>query len=116
MALVQLPPLQIIQGQDAYFWAVFMEGSTPVDLTGWTGEVKLAREIDGHDFWSAPVQLDAEGNVSVTLPASETDAFCVRGHKIGSETVGVFQITLTAPVSEFNEIWQGNVAIARVIL
>lgn len=115
MAVVQLPPLQVVQGQPANFWAVFKEGDRPVDLSLWTGEIKLAHDIGHRDFWTAPVQLDADGNVSVDIPADELDAFCVRSRSIGSNTVGVFQITLTAPIAEFTEVWQGNVAIAGII-
>lgn len=114
MALVELPPIQIVEGQDAYFSALFREGDEPVDLTGWTGEIKMAHDVGCKAFWTAPVTLDAQGNVSVTLPHTETDAFCHK-HVTGLNTVGIYQITLTAPVPEFNEVWQGAVAIAGVI-
>lgn len=114
MSVVQLPPLQIVEGQDAYFFAKFIEGKGPVKFDGWSGEIKLAHDRSWKAFWTAPVQLDAQGNVSVTIPHTETDAFCVR-RVAGLDTVGMFQITLTAPVPEFNEIWQGAVAITGVI-
>lgn len=115
MSLVQLPPIQIVQGQDAFFNATFMEGSTPVVFTGWSGEFTLAHDIRSKAFYRAPVQLGQDGSVSVTLPAAETDAFCQKDAQIGANTVGVFQIVLKAPVAELNEIWQGAIAMAGVI-
>lgn len=115
MSVVQLPPIQVIEGQDTYFNARFMEGDRPVDFTGWSAEFVMGHDLRARGFWRSDVDLDAEGNVSLTIPADQTDAFCFNDRRMGSDAEGVFQITFTAPMPQFNEIWQGNIAVIGVL-
>lgn len=116
MTVVVLPPLNLVQGQPTSVNITLQDDvNGPVDLsTGWSGELRLAYEIGQTPFFTAALTLDQFGGVTGEIDADTTQAIPIQP-EIGGTIGGVFQIILTGPITELNEIWQGPFTIAGVI-
>lgn len=115
MNVLALPPMNLVQGQVTGVNLTFLDDAEgAMDLTGWTGEIRMAYSIGETPFFTADLALAAEGAVVGEIPADTTANIPARP-EIGGTVGGIFQIILTAPDPEFNQVWQGPFVIAGAI-
>lgn len=112
-APVQIPPLNIWPDRDTVQSWRYLEAQTPVDFTqtlegvGYSGEILILR--CGSVIWQAPLVLDADGYVTVTVP--ESIGQTLRSPRRIDAT---YQITITAPEPELSLVWIGAVSVYEV--
>lgn len=110
-AVVVLPPVSITQGLPFYLEMVFKDIDGPVDLSGWTGTFALSVKPFDEPFFSIACDLDENGVIRVQIEGTSTDTFDAP-ERIGGGPFACYQIFLSAPSSEFDQIWQGTANIA----
>lgn len=109
----KIPPLNIWPNQDTLQTWRYLEAQEPVDFTqtlegvGYTGEILFLR--CGSVVWQSALDLDADGNVSVTIP--ETIGQLLIGPRRIDATG---QITITSPIPEQSVTWVFPVAVYEV--
>jgi hypothetical protein len=98
---VRLPVLELCQGvATGIEITVTEDDGSPVDLAGWTAEVRIGR-IGSEPLYTAPATITG-GTVAHEVPADATAAMPASGRP-----VEVFQIAMTAPDETDNQVWQG---------
>lgn len=114
MLVTTIPPLKLSPVTDTIqSWRV-VEGQTPVDFTatvdgnGWSAEFLI--ENCGQVEYRAPATLDADGYVSVSIPARTSAALRSR-RRIDAQ----FQIRFSAPLPDFDEVWRGPIVVQEII-
>lgn len=112
MKPVVLPVIRITRGVEFYAEYLFEDADGPIDLTAWSGEFTIAERPFAPVLFRAEAQCGSDGIVSVTIPAEEQFPAVPR---IGGAPSAMFQITLTAPLPEFNQVWQGPAIIAGAV-
>jgi hypothetical protein len=117
MQIVELPAITIIPGLQKdivlRFSSAYPTDNSAVDLTGWSGELIIAQSAGAEAIARYPLDLDADGWITVTLTAAQTLALELDpAQQIGGRVNAFYQITLTAPEPEFSQVWQGGVVIA----
>jgi hypothetical protein len=111
--MIQLPPLQVNQGQPfetVIEWTV--DGETP-DTSDWSGAitVKTAPKGDAVGTWA--VDLSVNGQVRVSLTAEDTATFPALA-RLGRFVTAVFQIDLTDPDGA-GQVFQGSIAVSGAV-
>lgn len=106
-----LPVLRITQGLPRFVQYTFEDIDGPIDLTAWTGEFTISTAPFDKPFLRVPLTLNAVGEIRINLTAEQTAALAARPI-IGGAKNASFQIRLIAPDPEFNQIWQGDIAVA----
>lgn len=112
-APVSVPPLCIFPDRDTVQSWRYLEAQTPVDFAqtldgaGYRGEILILR--CGSVVWQAALDLDAEGYVTVTVPASVGQTLR-SPHRIDA----TYQITLNSPIPEQSVVWIGPVSVYEV--
>lgn len=116
--ITKLPAIEIVQGVqfngDWRFVSAYPAQNTPIDLTGWTAEFVIADTLEDAPILTATPALYATGDIVVTLTGAQTAALDP-ARQVGGRAAAVFQITLRAPLPEFDQVWQGAVSIARSV-
>lgn len=108
-----LPPLVLWTHDDTQQSWRYLEAQTPVDFTatlegvGYTGELLLI--VCGQTKYRYTLDLDADGYLSVTIPATTSKALATC-RRIDC----TFQITITAPEPELSVVWVGPVVVNEV--
>ncbi|MDT1061202.1 hypothetical protein RM190_04975 [Paracoccus sp. CPCC 101403] len=108
-----LPPLNLWTHDDTQQSWRYLEAQTPVDFTqtlngvGYAGEILLL--VCGQTKYRYALTLDADGYISVTIPAADSKVL-----KTCRRIDASFQITITAPVPELSLIWSGPVVVTEV--
>ena len=110
---VNAPPLRIWPDRDTVQSWRWLEAETPVDFTqeadgtGYEADIMLLR--CGSVIWQGPLDLDADGYLTVTIPASIGQTLRSR-HRIDA----TYQINITAPIREQSAVWIGAVSVHEV--
>lgn len=67
--------LVVSQGADNVYSFRYLAGdpATPVDMTGWTGHSQIRAQVGGTVYTELDVDLDNDGNVTVTLAHAVTE-------------------------------------------
>lgn len=114
--LIQLPPVKIIRGQTADFaWrlrSAYPTPQSPVDLSTWTATFTISKMVGSVAVLTATPAMDADGNISVSLNATQTAAL-QSFDEISGNDAAAYQLNLNAPSPELNQVWQGGVIIAE---
>ena len=114
MLLTTTPPILISPVTDTVQSWRLVEGETPVDFTAsvdnkaWSAEFLL--ENCGFVAFRAAAELDAAGYINITIPAA-TSAAIRSAKRIDAK----YQIRFTAPLSDFDEVWQGPIVVQEVL-
>lgn len=109
--LAILPTIRVTQGLPRFIQYTFEDIDGAIDLSAWTGEFTISRQPFDDPILRVPLALNASGEIRVNLTAEQTADLAARAI-IGGATNAMFQIRLTAPDPEFNQVWQGDVAVA----
>lgn len=113
MEITTLPPITLSPVDETVLSWQYLEAQSPVDFTqevdgtSWSAEIIIWN--CGVDMLRAPVALAADGGVSVTIPAS-TSAALRSARRIDAH----FQIRFTAPIPDFNMVWQGPATVLEI--
>ncbi|ABL72156.1 hypothetical protein [Paracoccus denitrificans] len=112
-APVQIPPLNLWPDRDTRQSWRYLEAQTPVDFTqtlegvGYTAEILILR--CGSVIWQAPLDLDAEGYVSVTVPQTVGQTL-----RSPARIDATYEIRINAPEPELSLVWIGPVSVYEV--
>ena len=115
MTPIQTPAIRITSGlQLDQAWrltSAYPEPRSPVDLSLWTAEIRIGMHLNEDAEFSAPLSLDAGGNITLTITAAKTAALsdAITGGR------AFYQINLNAPDPAFSQVWQGGVVIKRAV-
>lgn len=109
MQPVILPVIRIARGVEFYQEYLFEDADGPIDLSAWSGEVVISGQPFEDPFFRAALVCGSDGVIEMTIPATEEFPAVPR---IGGAPSAVYQIRLTAPAPEFNQLWQGPAIIA----
>lgn len=107
MEIVRQPPVHISPVDETPLSWQWINGQTPQDFTGWSGEFLI--ENCGAVVFREAVTL-ATGLVSVTVPAETAERI-----KSARKIDGLFQVRFTAPTPSQNAVWQGPVVVLDII-
>ena len=112
---LKLPAIDIIQGERFtavwQFTSAYPAQNSPIDMSTWTGTFIIADDLQSKALLTVTPALAITGDIVVTLTAEQTAAL-TPARQIGGRAAAVFQITLRAPASDFDQVWQGAVSIA----
>lgn len=112
-APVQIPPLSLFPDRDTQQSWRYLEAQMPVDFSltvdgaSYSGEILILR--CGAVVWQSPLELDADGYVTVTVPAATTQALQSH-HQVNAN----YQITINSPIPEQSVVWIGPVSVYEV--
>lgn len=109
--LVTLPPIVLIEGFAFSQGWIFEAGGDPVDLSLWSGTFEIAATINDAALVTEALTLGADGSIELTIPVADI-ALLTPSDILGGGPVGVYQITLTAPDTIDDQIWQGVCNVA----
>jgi len=109
-----LPVLRITQGLPRFVQYTFEDIDGPIDLSAWDGEFTVSRKPFDDPILRVPVTLNAAGEIRVNLTAEQTVELAAL-LIIGGATNKMFQIRLNAPDPEFNQVWQGDIAVSGTV-
>ena len=110
---IQIPPLEIWPDRDTKQSWLYLEGQAPVDFTRvmngipYSGQILILR--CGSVIWNSPVDLAADGSVSVIVPAAV--GMALRGPAPVDATG---QIIITAPEPDLSLTWVFPVSVYEV--
>lgn len=114
MQIVTTPPIRLSPVTDTIQSWQSLEAETPVDFTlttdgnAWSAEFLI--ENCGQVTYRTPATLDADGYVSVSVPAATTAAI-----RSARRIDASYQIRFTAPLPDLDVVWQGPVVVQEII-
>lgn len=113
MEVLAVPPISLSPVADSNASWVYMEAQQPVDFTATVDDAEWSAEFlienCGKVVFRAAADLDAQGGISVTIPQGTSAAL-----RSSRRIDGHYQIRFSAPLPDFDMVWQGPVVVLEI--
>lgn len=106
-----LPPFNVVQGQPFAKTINWTRDGVAVDMTGWTGELRIVKKPQGDEVGTWAVDISTPGAILVEI--ADTSEFPALA-KMGEYVTALWQIRLTEPGGE-GQVFQGPVAVTGAL-